>query len=481
MRGAVVFPHNIGLGCTRNPKIVEEASRVTAQEVTATGMHWAFGPCVTVPQDERWGRTYEGFGETPGLAAELGAAAVRGLQGDDLSRPGGVLASAKHYVGDGGTTGGVDQGDTRVDEATLRRIHLPGYVAAVKAGVGSVMASFNSWNGEKLHGHKYLLTTVLKGELGFKGFVVSDWKALEQLPGDYSQQIEKSIDAGVDMVMVPDVYPQFFEKLKQLVRHRAPADVPHRRRRATDPDGEGPDGPLRATVRRPDAAGASRIGRAPGRGASGRPRIAGAAGQSKRGAAAVADRARASSSPGRRPTTSASSAAAGRLRGRGPAGPITPGTTILQAIRRAAPRSTISYSPAGEVAKGAAVAVVVIGEAPYAEGKGDRKDLSLDPADVALVGRVKASGVPTVVVLLSGRPMILEPILPHADAIVAAWLPGTEGDGVADVLFGAYNPTGKLSHTWPRSMAQIPINVGPNGEKPKDAPLFEYGFGLRYR
>jgi beta-glucosidase len=165
----------------------------------------------------------------------------------------------------------------------------------------------------------------------------------------------------------------------------------------------------------------------------------------------------------------------------GATGPITQGTTILQAIRNAAPRSTVSFSPTGEVAKGAKVAVVVIGEAPYAEGKGDRTDLSLDPADVALVRRVKASGLPTVVVLLSGRPMILEPILPDADAIVAAWLPGTEGDGVADVLFGAYNPTGKLSHTWPRSMAQIPINVGPSGEKPKAVPLFEYGFGLRYR
>jgi beta-glucosidase len=165
----------------------------------------------------------------------------------------------------------------------------------------------------------------------------------------------------------------------------------------------------------------------------------------------------------------------------GSAGPITQGTTILQAIRNAAPRSTVSYSRTGDVAKGARVAVVVIGEAPYAEGKGDRTDLALDPADVALVRKVKASGLPTVVVLVSGRPMILEPILPHADAIVAAWLPGTEGDGVADVLFGTYNPTGKLSHTWPRSMAQIPINVGPDGEKPKDVPLFEYGFGLRYR
>ena len=480
VRGAVVFPHNIGLGCTRNPGIVEEAARVTAQEVTATGMHWAFGPCVTVPQDERWGRTYEGFGETPGLVADLGAAAVRGLQGDDLSRPGGVLASAKHYVGDGGTTKGVDQGDTRVDEATLRRVHLPGYVAAVKAGVGSVMASFNSWNGEKLHGHKYLLTTVLKGELGFKGFVVSDWKAIDQLPGNYAQQIEKSIDAGVDMVMVPDVYPEFFETLKQLVvAGRLPmARIDDAVRRI-----------LTVKVRmglfeRPfgDRSLLAQVGSAAHRSVA-RQAV-------RESLVLLVNRNTVLPLSATTPGIFVSGKAADdvglqcggwTITWQGSAGPITEGTTILQAIRNAAPRSTVSYSRTGNVAKGARVAVVVIGEAPYAEGKGDRTDLALDPADVALVRKVKASGLPTVVVLVSGRPMILEPILPHADAIIAAWLPGTEGDGVADVLFGPYNPTGKLSHTWPRSMAQIPINVGPDGEKPKDVPLFEYGFGLRYR
>jgi beta-glucosidase len=169
------------------------------------------------------------------------------------------------------------------------------------------------------------------------------------------------------------------------------------------------------------------------------------------------------------------------IRWQGSAGPITQGTTILQAIRNAAPKAQVGYSRAGDVTKGAQAAVVVIGEQPYAEMRGDRTSLELDPEDIAVVKKVKALRLPTVVVLLSGRPMILDPILPHADAILAAWLPGTEGDGVADVLFGKYNPTGKLSHTWPRSMAQIPINVGPNGEKPKEVPLFEFGFGLSYR
>ena len=480
VRGAVIFPHNIGLGCTRDPAIVEKAARITAQEVAGTGMHWAFAPCVAVPQDERWGRTYEGFSESPGVVAELGAAAVRGLQGEDLSRPDSVLASAKHYVGDGGTKNGIDQGDTQVDEATLRKVHLPGYVAAVKAGVGSVMASYNSWNGAKLHGNKYLLTTVLKGELGFKGFVVSDWKAIEQLPGDYAQQIEKSIDAGVDMVMVPDVYPAFFETLKKVVQQeRLPMSrIDDAVRRILTvklkmglfehPFG---DPSLMAEV-------GSDAHRAVARQAV------------RESLVLLVNRNRTLPLPEKASRIFVAGKGADdiglqcggwTIRWQGSAGPITPGTTILQAIRNAAPKAQVSYSRSGEVTKGAQAAVVVIGEQPYAEMKGDRTSLELDPEDIAVVKKVKASGLPTVVVLLSGRPMILDSILPHADAILAAWLPGTEGDGVADVLFGKYKPTGKLSHTWPRSMAQIPINVGPNGEKPKEVPLFEFGFGLSYR
>lgn len=480
VRGAVVFPHNIGLGCTRDPKIVEAASRITAQEVAGTGMHWAFGPCVAVPQNERWGRTYEGFGETPDLAAQLGAAAVRGLQGEDLARPGSVLASVKHFVGDGGTTDGVDQGDMRVDEVTLRRVHLPGYAAAVKAGAATVMASFNSWNGQKIHGHKYLLTTVLKGELGFTGFVVSDWKAIEQLPGDYAQQVQASIDAGIDMVMVPDVYREFCAALKQLVvSGRLPlARIDDAVRRILTvkfrmglferPFG---DPSLLASV-------GSAEHRAVARQAVRESLVLLV---NQRGVLPLSPTMPAIAVAGQAADDVGIQCGGWTITWQGASGPITPGTTILQAVRKAAPRSAVSYSATGEVAPGAKVAVVVIGEKPYAEMQGDRKDLTLDPADVALVKRVKASGVPTIVVLLSGRPMILEPILPDADAIVAAWLPGTEGDGVADVLFGSYHPTGKLSHTWPRSMAQVPINVGPNGERPTDVPLFEYGFGLRYR
>src|SRR6185503_17179495 len=228
--GAVCFPQNIGLGCTRNPQLVESAARITAEEVRATGVNWTFAPCVAVARDERWGRTFEAFGETPELAKTLGEAAVRGFQGLDLSQPLSILACAKHFIGDGGTSWGtglpkngskerwaLDQGDTRLSEEELRKIHMQGYITAIKAGVGSIMPSYNSWNGVKCSGSKRLLTEILKQELGFEGFVISDYAALNQLPGDYKSQIELSINAGMDMVMVPDKYREFFDTLIDLV------------------------------------------------------------------------------------------------------------------------------------------------------------------------------------------------------------------------------------------------------------------------
>ena len=202
--GAVIFPHNIGMGCTNDPKLAEEEGRVTAEEITGTGMNWDFAPCIAVARNERWGRTYESYGETPELASEMGSAFVKGLQDSKLSSETSVIACAKHYLGDGGTTNGKDQGNTECDEATLRRIHLPGYIAAIKAGVKTIMVSYSSWNGTKMHGNKYLLTDVLKNELGFKGFLVSDWAAIDQLGPDYKSDIEKSINAGLDMIMIPN-------------------------------------------------------------------------------------------------------------------------------------------------------------------------------------------------------------------------------------------------------------------------------------
>lgn len=234
--GAVVFPHNVGLGCARDARLVERAARVTAEEVRATGIQWTFAPCVTVPRDERWGRTYEGFGESPELAATLGAAAVRGFQQNDLSHPLSVLACAKHYAGDGGTLMGtgtfgvadgkkplLDQGDTRMSERELRRVHMPGYPATVRAGVGSIMPSYSSWNGTKISGHKYLMTDVLKREMGFDGFLISDYNAIDQITKDYKRAIAVSINAGMDMVMVPQRYREFFDLLVANVREGAVA------------------------------------------------------------------------------------------------------------------------------------------------------------------------------------------------------------------------------------------------------------------
>jgi beta-glucosidase len=480
VRGATVFPHNIGLGCSRNPKIVEAAGRVTAAEVAATGMHWNFAPCIAVPQDERWGRTYEGFGETPELASLLGPAAIRGLQGPNMSEPGRVLATAKHFVGDGGTSGGVDRGDTAGDEATLRAIHLEGYKAAIAAGAGSIMVSFNSWNGQKMHGHKRMLTDVLRGELGFRGLLVSDWNGIDELPGDRDADVEQSINAGIDMVMAPDSYREFITSLKRNVEAgRVPMtriDEAVRRILITK---------FRLGLfERPfgDPSLLAKVGSAEHR-AVARQAV-------RESLVLLVNKNKALPIP----ATAGSILVGGKaaddiglqsggwtISWQGSSGAITDGTTVLQAIKKAVPNATVTYSKNGEFAPAsqAKAAVIVIGEEPYAEMKGDRADLSVAADDVQAVKNAKKAGVPVIVVLFSGRPLILSPILDDVDALVAAWLPGSEGDGIADVLFGKYNPTGKLSVTWPRSMSDIPINVGPKGQKPANA-LFEYGFGLSY-
>jgi beta-glucosidase len=469
VRGAVVFPHNIGLGCTRDPDLVERVARATAEEVEATGIDWTFSPCVAVPRDERWGRTYEGFGETPDLVAEMAAAAVRGYQPT-------ILACAKHYLADGGTNGGVDQGDARMDEATLRSIHLPGYRSAVGAGVGTVMASYSSWNGQKMHGNHYLLTDVLKGELGFAGFVVSDWAGIDQLPGDYSSDIETAIGAGIDMVMVPQRYQEFTATLRTLVET---GRVPMSRI----------DDAVRHILQAKVDAGLfetpySDPSLLPRVGSDEHRLVAREAVQkslvllkNESGVLPLSKMATRIHVAGKNADDLGNQCGGWTITWQGASGAITTGTTILEGLRGAVlAGSEVSYSRDGSGAAGAEVGIVVIGESPYAEGLGDREDLSLDGEDVAAVAAVKSAGVPTVVVVVSGRPLILGRVLDHADALVAAWLPGTEGAGVADVLFGDQAPTGTLSHSWPRTMAQIPINAGDPGYD----PLFPYGYGLTY-
>ena len=491
--GATVFPHNIGLGCTRDAALVERAARVTALEVRATGINWTFAPCVTVPRDERWGRTYEGFGEAPELARDLGEAAVRGLQGRDLADPLSVLACAKHYVGDGGTVMGtgsfgtgegrkplLDQGDTRLGEAELRRIHMQGYLSTVRAGVGSIMPSYSSWNGTKLSAHKYLMTDVLKGELGFEGFLISDYNAIDQITKDYKQAIEISTNAGMDMFMVPTRYREFFTLLRDLVREGRVAQSRI-------------DDAVTRILRVKFAMGLMERGRSPL--ADRRLHRSFGSAEHREVARECVRQSLVLLKNERRTLPLRKTAAHIHVAGRGAddigiqcggwtidwqgkAGDVTTGgTTILRAIQNTVSKRTrVTHSKDGGGARGADVGVVVVGETPYAEGVGDREDLRLAAEDLAAIERVAKEGVPVVVVLLSGRPLVIDEALARASAFVAAWLPGTEGQGVADVLFGDYRPTGKLSFTWPRSMAQIPINVG---DRDYD-PLFRYGYGLTY-
>jgi beta-glucosidase len=444
-----------------------------------------------VPQDERWGRTYEGFSEDPELVAELGAAAVRGHQGQGLGDPLGLLACAKHFAGDGGTAFGtgipkegggrfpMDRGDVQQDEATMRRIHISPYIAAVEAGVGSIMPSYSSWNGVKSSAHEQLLTDILKGELGFEGFLISDWAALDEIPGEYETDVETSINAGMDMVMVPDKYRVFFDTLKKLAEEgRVPMaridDAVRRILRVKFAMGLMEEG---ASVLA-DPALAERFGSDEHREIARRAVRQSLVLLKNEGSALPL-----SKDLGRIHVAGRGADDVGRqcggwtIKWQGETGDVTEGTTILEAVRAAVSEGTeVTFSEDGSGAEGAGAAIVVIGEAPYAEMEGDRADLSLDAADLAAVGRLAAAGVPVVTVLISGRPMILGDTLEKSDAFVAAWLPGSEGQGVADVLFGDHNPTGKLSFTWPRSMDQIPVNVGDEAYD----PLFPYGFGLGY-
>jgi beta-glucosidase len=485
LKGSTIFPHHIGLGCTRSPETVQAAARVTAREVAGTGIDWTFAPCIAVVRDERWGRTYEGYGETPELAESLGAAAVRGFQNDvgDGVHPGAtvdtsrIMACAKHFLGDGGTFGGKDQGDTKVSEEELRRLHLPGYIAAVKAGTATVMASYSSWNGQPMHGNRHLITEVLKGELGFTGFVVSDWAAIDKMSPDYTQDIERSINAGIDMMMVPtpvDRCKEFQLKLKALVESGrvTPARIDDAVRRILTQKKRFGIWERPFTDRALTAEIGSPAHRAVARAAVAKSLVVlkndgGVLPLTKSGRVHLA---------GFRADDMGVQCGGWSTAWRGHRGAITPGTTIRQGLTEAVGAGRLDFSKDGSGAERADVVVVVVGEDPYAEGGGDRADLALNKEDRALIETVKRTGKPMVVVLISGRPLILGDIVDSAKAIVAAWLPGTEGAGVADVLTGAVKPTGKLSCTWPRAMADIPINVG----DAKYDPLFPYDHGLSW-
>lgn len=487
--GAVIFPHNIGLGAAHDPDLAAQAAAITAAETRATGVHWTFAPCVCVARDSRWGRTYESFGEDPGLAVEYAGPVVQGLQGEDLAANTSVLATAKHYVGDGGTAFGssttqdylLDQGVTTLTEEELRAIHLAPFQAAVDAGVGSVMASYSSTDlGEgpvKAHADAYLINDVLKGELGFDGFVVSDWQGVDQVSGDYAEAVRTAINAGIDMVMVPFEYRRFIDT---LVAEVDSGGVSEERiddavaRILTQKFALG-------LFERPyaDTSGAGDIGSAEHREVA---RRAAAASQTLlRNDNAVLPLAADASVY----VAGSGADSLGRQLGgwtaswQGSLEAVTTGTSILAGMQEVAPDAAITYSEnASEPIGDADVGVVVVAEDPYAEGIGDagagEHDMRVSDADAAAIDTVCAA-VDCVVIVVSGRPIEITSHLAPVDALVAAWLPGSEGAGVADPLFGNTPYGGRLPVTWPRANDQEPMNAG-------DAvydPLYPYGFGLQ--
>ncbi|MGH7993890.1 MAG: glycoside hydrolase family 3 protein, partial [Limisphaerales bacterium] len=447
------------------------------------GIRWAFAPCVAVAQNESWGRTYESFSQNTELVSKLGVAAVEGFQGKDLSpNKISVLACAKHFLGDGGTSNGIDQGDTICDEATLRKLFLPPYAAAIKAGVGSIMVSYSSWNGKKMHGNKHLLTGVLKQELGFKGFLVSDDAGIDQISPDYKAAVESAINAGLDMAMIPrgpgqpNNYIEFIQNLKDLVA----------------------EGEVKQT-RINDAV--SRILRVKFEMGlfehpyTGDPSLAAAIGSPAHRQVArqcvreslvllknenhtlpLSKKIKHLVVVGEAADDLGIQCGGWTVDWQGGTGQVTTGgTTILAAVRRAvSPETQVTYSPDASGITNADAVIAVVGELPYAEWQGNAASLDLDLEDVALVEQAKASGAPVTTILLSGRPLIPGSVLDDSEAFIAAWLPGTEGQGVADVLFGDCKPTGKLPREWPRSMDQAAAN-DMTGE-----PLFPFGFGLTY-
>ncbi len=487
--GAVIFPHNIGLGAAHDPDLAAQAAAITAAETRATGVHWTFAPCVCVARDSRWGRTYESFGEDPGLAVDYAGPVIQGYQGEDLAANTSVLATAKHYVGDGGTAYGtsttedylLDQGVTTLTEEELRAIHLAPFAAAVDAGVGSVMASFSSTDlGEgplKAHADSYLINDVLKGELGFDGFVVSDWQGVDQIDDNYPEAVRTAINAGIDMVMVPFEYRRFIDTLLAEVDSGGVSE-------------QRIDDAVSRILTQKFALG---LFEAPFADTSGAADIGSEEHRTAARHAAAASQTLLRNDDDLLPLTGDESIylagsgadSLGRQMGgwtaswQGAVDAVTEGTSVLDGIEQVAPDAAIIYSEnATEPIAGADVGIVVVAEDPYAEGVGDagagEHDMRLSETDATAVDTVCAA-VACVVIVVSGRPIELTSHLAEVDALVAAWLPGSEGAGVADPLFGSTPYGGRLPVTWPRSNDQEPMNVG----DPIYDPLFPLGFGLQ--
>ena len=492
--GATLFPHNIGLGAARDPELIHRIGVATAKEVAATGIEWSFAPTVAVVRDDRWGRTYESYSEDPAIVQAYAGQMVSGLQGtlgQDFLQGAGRIATAKHFVGDGGTAKGVDRGDTLIDEQGLRDIHAAGYKTAIAAGVQSVMVSFNSWNGKRLHGHQYLLTEVLKKQMGFDGFVVSDWNGHTFVEGCDLTQCAGAINAGVDVLMVPEHFEAFYHN---TVRQVEQGLIPQSRI----------DDAVRRFLRAKIRWGLLQRGKPSGR-AESKPNDFNSDAHKTLAREAVRkslvllknNQQLLPLSPKSRILVAGDGAdniakqAGGwsvSWQGTDSSNDDFPNaTSVYQGIRQQveAAGGKVELAVDGDYRHKPDVAVVVIGESPYAEWFGDIQQLEYqhgDKRDLALLRKLKQQGIPVVTVFLSGRPLWVNPELNVSDAFVAAWLPGSEGQGVADVLMrdakGQVQSDfhGKLSFSWPRTDQQFVLN---HGDAAYD-PLFAYGYGLTY-
>ena len=448
--GSVLFPHNIGLGAGNNPRLVEEIARITALELASTGFNWNFAPCVAVVDDPRWGRTYESFSSDTEITTRLGSAAVKGIQSSFGTGQARVLACAKHFVGDGGTAGGVDRGNTTMELAELRARFLPPYEAAIAAGVGSIMLSYNQWNGTPCHASRNLINDLLKHELGFKGFVVSDWDAIDDLAPEnrYVDAISRSINAGLDMIMASRKYKACHAGLLELL---SSGGIPLSRindavtRILTAKawlgllDAAQPELPLTTQI---DPVKNRNIAR--------RAIRESVVLLKNESILPLKSKVKRIHVCGEFADDLGLQCGGWSISWQGSRGRITEGTTILEGLRnQAAPDMTVSYSPGAEVPDGTDLIIAVAGEYPYAEFHGDLKELELPQDQLEFLTALTNSPVPVLFILLAGRPLVIKPYLDKFAATVVAWLPGTEGDGVAEALFSRELPTGNLPMGWP--------------------------------
>jgi len=485
--GATIFPHNVGLGAARDPELIERIGKVTAVEIRVTGQEWTFAPTVAVPQDYRWGRAYEGYSSDPALVAAYVGSMIRGLQGPPSTTPilagPHVAASTKHYLADGATTDGKDQGDAAISEIELRLVHGAPYIPAIESGVATIMTSFSSWNGVKLSAHRGLVTDVLKGRMNYGGLVITDWNAHGQVAGCSNASCPRAVDAGIDMFMAPDSWRMLYDSTLAQVRDGTIAM-------------ERLDDAVARVLRLKERLGLFDMGKPSQRALSGEYDLLGAPDHR-----AVAREAVRKSmvllkntgvlplQPGGRILVAGDAAhdiarqSGGwtlSWQGTGLDNSLFPGATSLwEGIEQAATASggSAELSPEGSFTERPDAAIVVFGETPYAEFQGDIASLQLRPElrrPIATMQRLKQQGIPVVAVMITGRPLYVNEALNAADAFVAAWLPGSEGGGVADMLFAAADGApahefqGLLPTAWPATAQH-------GGET-----LFPFGYGLRY-